>query len=90
MSSDDQAGWFVRLAIEGGLSKPGSPQSAGPPIRQTIRRDIGAHLRQKDLLPNAIALPHPSPRNAIWLKKHPWFESRVLPALKKRVAAALD
>ncbi len=41
------------------------------------------------LLPNAIVLPHPSPRNAIWLKKHPWFESRVLPALKKQVAAAL-
>jgi uracil-DNA glycosylase len=44
----------------------------------------------KDLLTNCIALPHPSPRNAIWLKKHPWFESRVLPALKARVAAALD
>jgi uracil-DNA glycosylase len=43
----------------------------------------------EDLLPNAIVLPHPSPRNAIWLKKQPWFESRVLPALKMRVAAAL-
>jgi uracil-DNA glycosylase len=44
----------------------------------------------KDLLPSSIALPHSSPRKAIWLKKHPWFESRALPALKTRVAAALD
>ena len=36
----------------------------------------------QDLLPDSIALPHPSPRNAIWLNKHPWFESNVLPALK--------
>lgn len=41
-----------------------------------------------DLLPDSIVLPHPSPRNSIWLKKHPWFESRVLPALKTQVAAA--
>lgn len=43
----------------------------------------------EDFLPNAIVLPHPFPRNAIWLKKHPWFESNVLPVLKNLVAAAL-
>lgn len=35
--------------------------------------------------PAALALPHPSPRNQIWLKKNPWFEKDVLPKLKKRV-----
>lgn len=35
--------------------------------------------------PNKIPLPHPSPRNNIWLSKNPWFEVEVLPALKKRV-----
>ena len=30
-------------------------------------------------------LPHPSPRNNIWLKKNPWFEKELLPELKKRV-----
>ena len=34
-------------------------------------------------------LPHPSPRNNIWLRKNPWFEEDVLPKLKRRVAAAL-
>lgn len=42
------------------------------------------------LLPSRIVLPHPSPRNAIWIKKHPWFETSVLPALKARVAEILD
>jgi uracil-DNA glycosylase len=36
-----------------------------------------------------IALPHPSWRNSGWLKRNPWFEADVLPALRKAVAAAL-
>ncbi len=40
-------------------------------------------------LPAAIPLPHPSPRNNIWLKKNSWFESELLPELKHRVAAVL-
>ncbi|GAA4360680.1 uracil-DNA glycosylase family protein [Kangiella marina] len=34
-------------------------------------------------------LPHPSPRNNIWLKKNPWFEKDLLPQLKHSVAKAL-
>jgi uracil-DNA glycosylase len=33
--------------------------------------------------PEMIVLPHPSPRNNIWLKKNAWFEEEILPALKK-------
>ena len=29
-----------------------------------------------------ICLPHPSPRNQIWLKKHPWFTKNTLPYLQ--------
>ena len=39
-----------------------------------------------DLLPTRIVLPHPSGRNNIWLKKNPWFESKLLPRLRTRVA----
>lgn len=39
--------------------------------------------------PRLIPLPHPSPRNNIWLKQNPWFEQQVLPELKKQVANAL-
>ena len=40
----------------------------------------------KNYMPNMLPLPHPSPRNNLWLKRNPWFEKDVLPALKFRVS----
>ncbi|MEH6608993.1 MAG: uracil-DNA glycosylase family protein [Halioglobus sp.] len=40
----------------------------------------------KALLP----LPHPSPRNNIWLKKNSWFEAEVIPNLRQRIKRALN
>lgn len=40
--------------------------------------------------PMIVALPHPSWRNSGWLKRNPWFETDVLPSLRKAVAAQLD
>jgi uracil-DNA glycosylase len=42
-------------------------------------------LNWKSYWPNVIPLPHPSPRNNIWLKKNPWFDEDVLPVLRQRV-----
>jgi len=42
-----------------------------------------------ELVPGVIPLPHPSPRNNMWLKKNPWFEQDVLPKLKAAVKSAL-
>jgi len=39
--------------------------------------------------PKIVPLPHPSPRNNIWLSRNPWFEKELLPKLRRRVAAAL-
>ena len=36
-----------------------------------------------------IPLPHPSPRNNIWLSKNPWFADELLPVLKTRVRGAM-
>ena len=36
-------------------------------------------------LPHYFVLPHPSPRNNIWLKKNPWFEKQLVPKLKKKI-----
>jgi uracil-DNA glycosylase len=44
----------------------------------------------QELLPEEIALPHPSPRNVLWIKKRPWFEEQVIPALRQRVHTVLD
>lgn len=40
--------------------------------------------------PAVIALPHPSPRNNLWLKRHPWFEADVVPNLQQRVREVLE
>ena len=40
-------------------------------------------------LPTYLPLPHPSPRNNIWLKKNPWFEAKVLPELRARIQASM-
>ena len=36
-----------------------------------------------------LVLPHPSPRNQLWLRRNPWFEAEQLPQLRTRVATVL-
>ncbi|MEQ9519084.1 MAG: uracil-DNA glycosylase family protein [Parvibaculum sp.] len=43
----------------------------------------------RDYMPDKLALPHPSWRNNVWLKKNAWFEDDVLPVLRKEVAKHL-
>jgi uracil-DNA glycosylase len=40
--------------------------------------------------PEYFVLPHPSPRNNIWLKKNPWFEKKMVPKLKKKIKGLLE
>ena len=40
-------------------------------------------------LPEFYPLPHPSPRNNIWMKKNPWFKDGLLPDLRERVREVL-
>ena len=39
--------------------------------------------------PEFVPLPHPSWRNNAWVKKNPWFETDLLPSLRKSVAKVL-
>jgi uracil-DNA glycosylase len=43
----------------------------------------------RDHAPRVFPLPHPSWRNTGWLKRNPWFEAEVLPALRARVQEVL-
>jgi uracil-DNA glycosylase len=50
------------------------------------RDGLGATVaRWRDLGGNLFALPHPSWRNTGWLKRNPWFEAELVPALQARV-----
>jgi uracil-DNA glycosylase len=44
----------------------------------------------REFAPDYFPLPHPSARNRLWFKRHPWFELEVLPALREQVGALLS
>lgn len=57
--------------------------SGGAPVTDAVRA-------WRDHWPSIVPLPHPSPRNNIWLKKNPWFERDLLPVLRRRVGEVLN
>lgn len=62
-------------------------EAAGPTLQETMltwRR----HLKRKQR-PRVLPLPHPSWRNNAWLKQNPWFETELLPVLRREVRALL-
>ncbi|WP_338015471.1 uracil-DNA glycosylase family protein [Dyella acidiphila] len=42
------------------------------------------HLAQ-----GVLPLPHPSPRNQLWVKRNPWFEAELVPVLRREVQKVL-
>lgn len=57
-----------------------------PDARPTLTDAVRAW---REYAPERLVLPHPSPRNNIWLKKNPWFELEVLPVLRESVRSAI-
>jgi uracil-DNA glycosylase len=57
---------------------PGAPKTLTETVRQWPR-----------YWPDVLPLPHPSPRNNLWLRRNPWFEAEVVPVLRARVAEIL-
>lgn len=45
--------------------------------------------RWREYLPECLPMPHPSPRNQLWLRRNPWFETEVIPSLQARVRQLL-
>jgi uracil-DNA glycosylase len=43
----------------------------------------------EEYLPRFMPLPHPSWRTTLFEKSHPWFEAKLLPALRRRVKKLL-
>jgi uracil-DNA glycosylase len=57
-------------------------------LKQRRKESVGATVRAyREYLPDYFPLPHPSWRNLAWLKRNPWFEREVIPALRRRVKA---
>lgn len=56
--------------------------SAAPSVTDLVRA-------WRTTWPRTVPLPHPSPRNNLWLKRNPWLEKELVPALRARVSAVL-
>jgi uracil-DNA glycosylase len=59
------------------------PKSNDNSVTRTVER-------WAEFAPAVLPLPHPSPRNNIWLKRNPWFSQSLLPVLQQAVANALE
>jgi len=62
-------------------------KNAGATLQETM---LGwrKHLKRKSR-PRVFPLPHPSWRNNAWLEKNPWFETELLPVLRRQVRRLL-
>lgn len=59
-------------------------------LKDKKHENITENVRHfKEYLPKYFPLPHPSPRNFIWMNKNDWFITDVLPELKNRITAIL-
>jgi uracil-DNA glycosylase len=60
-------------------------------LRNRAKRTLTETVKNYELyLPQFLPLPHPSPRNNIWLKKNPWFDQMLIPQLQSVVRTALN
>jgi len=73
-----------------------------PPERLTLlvgayaqRSRLGARFRGsltatveawREFVPEYLPMPHPSPRNQAWFKRHPWFAEELIPRVREAVA----
>jgi len=60
-------------------------------LREASKLSLTERVRNfRQYLPAYLPLVHPSPRNRIWQKKNPWFESEIVPFLRQTVFEAIQ
>lgn len=72
----------LTILVGGYAQKHRLASRAGANLTETVRSF-------RDCLPDFLPIVHPSPLNFRWQARNPWFETDVLPELKRRVAAAI-
>jgi uracil-DNA glycosylase len=75
--------WLPRVELVLALGRHAVDHELGPDPRPLMARVAAGDPARHAVL----ALPHPSPRNAPLLARHPWFEAAFLPGLRARLAA---
>jgi uracil-DNA glycosylase len=70
------------------LSRVGLGGLLGANLTETVGR--WREIRRASLRPRIFPAPHPSWRNNAWLKRRPWFENELLPALRADLAPLIQ
>ena len=80
--------WRALPAVETTLLIGGYAQRyyLGRAAKRSVRDTVAAWQTQQ---PRLWPLPHPSWRNTAWLRRNPWFEAELLPALRRHLHALL-
>lgn len=59
-------------------------------LGKSRKRTLTETVREfENYLPSYFPLVHPSPRNRMWQRRNPWFETEIIPALRERVQEIL-
>ena len=58
------------------------PHEVGASRKATLAATVRAY---DEYLPAYLPLPHPSWRTKAWVKRNPWFEAEVVPAVRRLV-----
>jgi len=53
-----------------------------PSPRRSVTETVAAW---RDTWPAVVPMPHPSPRNQLWLRRNPWFVEEVVPRARERI-----
>lgn len=60
-------------------------------LRERCKNTLTDTVRSyQEYLPQYLPLPHPSPRNNIWMAKNKWFQAEVLSILKDQIKAVVE
>jgi uracil-DNA glycosylase family 4 len=55
-------------------------------LKKEAKRNLTETVQNyESYLPKYFVLPHPSPRNNIWMKRNDWFKADILPTLKSTI-----
>lgn len=81
-----------RLEVVLAVGRYAQAYHLGAAQHATLSRTVAAwrEFLARPTRPRILPLPHPSWRNVGWLKRNPWFEAEVVPALRSEVRRMLE
>ena len=81
---DQLLGWLPRIELTLLIGQYAQRHFLGRRRKPSLAETAKAW---REYAPQYIPLPHPSPRNQPWFKRHRWFARQLLPELRVRIRA---